>query len=81
MGLGSSYYELGDFMNSENAFREIIRLHPRAGAAYNDLAQILMERGRYPEALEMARKAVSLGDPLQSAYHQTSQEIESEMSQ
>jgi hypothetical protein len=40
-----------------------------------------MERGRYPEALEMARKAVSLGGPLQALYHQTLQEIESKMSQ
>ena len=53
----------------------------RAGAAYNNLAQILMEQGRYPEALEMARKAVSLGGPLQAVYHQTLREIESKMSQ
>jgi tetratricopeptide (TPR) repeat protein len=81
VGVGNSYYALGDFMNSEKAFRETIHLHPRAGAAYNNLAQILMERGRYPEALEMARKAVSLGGPLQALYHQTLQEIESKMSQ
>ena len=81
MGMGNSYYALGDFMNSEHAFKEIIRLHPRAGAAYNNLAQILMEQGRYPEALEMARRAVSLGGPLQAVYHQTLQEIESKMSQ
>jgi DNA-binding XRE family transcriptional regulator len=56
-------------------------LHPRAGAAYNNLAQILMERGRYSESLEMARKAVSLGGPLQAVYRQTLQEIESKMSQ
>ena len=39
MGVGNSYYALGDFMNSEKAFREITRLHPRAGAAYNNLVQ------------------------------------------
>jgi tetratricopeptide (TPR) repeat protein len=81
MGVGNNYYALGDFMNSEKAFREITRLHPRAGAAYNNLAQILMERGRCSEALEMARKAVSLEGPLQAVYHQTLQEIESKMSQ
>ena len=62
-------------------FKEIIRLYPRAGAAYNNLAQILMERGQYSEALEMARKAVTLGGPSQAMYHQTLQEIESKMSQ
>ena len=81
MGMGNSYYALGDFMNAEHAFKEIIRLHPRAGAAYNNLAQILMERGQYSEALEMARKAVTLGGPSQAVYHQTLQEIESKMSQ
>jgi Flp pilus assembly protein TadD len=40
MGLGNSYSALGDFLNSENAFREKIRLQPRASAAYNNLAQI-----------------------------------------
>jgi len=40
MGMGNSYYALGDFMNAEHAFKEIIRLHPRAGEAYNNLAQI-----------------------------------------
>ena len=81
MGMGNSYYALGDFMNAEHAFKEIIRLHPRAGAAYNNLAQILMEQERYPEALEMARKAISFGGPLEAVYHQTLQEIESKMSQ
>ncbi|MGD8292062.1 MAG: PA2778 family cysteine peptidase [Desulfobacterales bacterium] len=79
MGLGNSYYALGDFLNPENAFREIISLQPRAGAAYNNLAQILMEQERYIEALEMARKAVSLGGPLQALYHQTLKEIRSKM--
>ncbi len=81
MGLGNSYYALGDFTNSEYAFKETIRLYPRAGSAYNNLAQILMEQGQFPEAWKMARKAVSLGGPLQAVYQQTLQEIESKMSQ
>ena len=81
MGLGNSYYALGDFTNSEYAFKETIRLYPRAGSAYNNLAQILKEQGQFPEAWKMARKAVSLGGPLQAVYQQTLQEIESKMSQ
>jgi tetratricopeptide (TPR) repeat protein len=81
MGLGNSYYALGDFTNSEIAFKEIIHLHPRAGAAYNNLSQILKEQGRYPEAMEMAPKAVSLDGPLKATYYKTLQEIESKMSQ
>ena len=75
MGLGNSYYALGDFTNSEFAFKEAIRLHPRAGSVYNNLAQILTAQGRYPEAREMARKALSLGGPLQAVFEQTLKEI------
>ncbi len=81
MGLGNSYYALGDFSNSEYEFRETIRLHPRSGSAYNNLAQILMEQGQYPEARELARTAVSLGGPLEAVYQQTLEEIESKMHQ
>ncbi len=79
MGLGNSYYALGDFSNSELAFKETIRMHPRAGAAYNNLAQVLMEQERYSEAREMARKAVSLGGPLLAEYLRTLKEIESKL--
>ena len=80
VGLGNSYYALGDFSNSEDTFRETIRLHPRAGFAYNNLAQVLMEQGRYPEAREMAREAVSIGGSSRALYQQTLKEIESKMS-
>jgi hypothetical protein len=74
--------ERSDFnMIYKDAFKETIRLHLRAGFAYNNLAQILMEQGRHPEAREMARKAVSLGGPLQAVFQQTLEEIESKMSQ
>jgi tetratricopeptide (TPR) repeat protein len=76
MGLGNSYHALGDLNNSEHAFREAVRLHPHAGAAYNNLAQVLLEQGRKHEALEAARKAVSIGGPLKTAYEETLREIE-----
>ncbi len=80
MGLGNSYYALGDLEKSEAAFKETIRLHPEEGSAYNNLAQVLMEQKHYPEALASARKAVSLGGPLKAVYQETLREIESQMS-
>ncbi|UCE52297.1 MAG: PA2778 family cysteine peptidase [Desulfobacterales bacterium] len=77
MGLGNSYYAIGDLKSSERAFRETIRLHPNAGSAYNNLAQVLLEQGRYHEALGAARKAVSLGGPLEARYEETLREIKS----
>jgi tetratricopeptide (TPR) repeat protein len=76
MGLGNSYYAIGDLANSEHAFREAVRLHPQAGPAYNNLAQVLLEQGRNNEALAAARKAVSIGGPLKTAYEKTLREIE-----
>ena len=81
MGLGNSYYALGELKNSEMAFQETIRLHPDQGSAYNNLAQVLMEQGQYQEALASARKAVTLGGPLQAVYQETLREIELQMSQ
>jgi tetratricopeptide (TPR) repeat protein len=76
MGLGNSYYAIGDLTNSEHAFREAVRLHPHAGAAYNNLAQVLLEQGRKHEALAAARRAVAIGGPLKTAYAETLREIE-----
>ena len=76
MGLGNSYYAIGDLTNSEDAFQEAVRLYPNAGSAYNNLAQVLLEQGRKHEALEVARKAVSIGGPLKKTYEETLREIE-----
>jgi tetratricopeptide (TPR) repeat protein len=81
MGLGNSYYALGELKESEVAFQETIQLHPDEGSAYNNLAQVLMEQGRLREALASATKAVSLGGPLQQVYQETLKEIESKLSQ
>jgi tetratricopeptide (TPR) repeat protein len=77
MGLGNSFYALRDLSRAEQSFREAGRLHPTAGPAFNNLAQVLWEQGREKEALETARKAVSLGGPLVDTYRQTLKEIQS----
>ncbi|MFO7555452.1 MAG: PA2778 family cysteine peptidase [Desulfobacterales bacterium] len=76
MGIGNSYYALGELENAEKAVRKAIRFHPNSGPAYNNLAHILFEQGRKQEALEAARKAVFFGGPLSSAYQKTLEEIE-----
>ncbi len=81
MGLGNSYYALGELRKSEAVFKETIQLHPEEGSAYNNLAQVFMEQGHYRDALAAAKKAVSLGGPLKAVYQETLTEIESQMSQ
>ncbi len=79
MGLGNSYYALENLPGAENAFREATERHPLVAAAYNNLAQVLLEQGRKWEALSAAQKAVSLEGPQVSVSKKTLQEIQSKI--
>jgi len=76
MGLGNSYYALGDLKNSEAAFRQVTESHPHEGAAFNNLAHVLLAQGRRQDALDAARQAVALGGPHQSVFRKTLEEIQ-----
>jgi tetratricopeptide (TPR) repeat protein len=75
MGLGNSYYALGDLKNSEAAFRQATAAHSREGAAFNNLAHVLLAQGRRVDALTAAQRAVALGGPHQSLFLKTLEEI------
>ncbi len=77
MGLGNSYYNLGELRGAELAFRKAAERHPRSAAAFNNLAQVLFEQGRRQEALAAAQKAVALGGPLKPTAEETLQQIRS----
>jgi tetratricopeptide (TPR) repeat protein len=77
MGLGNSFYYLGDLKGAETAFRAATDLHPQSAPAFNNLAQVLLEQGRRPEALVAAQKAVEIGGPMKSVSEKTLQEIQS----
>lgn len=77
MGLGNSLYALGELEEAEAILREASRLHPDSGLVFNNLAQVLWERGRRQEALDAAQKAVALGGELKAMYAQTLEEIRS----
>ena len=76
IGLGNSYYALGDLQSAEKTFREATHVFPTNGTAFNNLAQILLEQGKKHEALVAARKAVSLGGPLAVEYQKTLEDIQ-----
>jgi tetratricopeptide (TPR) repeat protein len=75
LGLGNSYYALGDLESAEVAFRAATRRFAADGSAFNNLAQVLWEQGRSQEALAAARRAVELGGPLVEVYRKTLAEI------
>lgn len=75
MGRGNTAYALQDLETAEAAFRQATQKHPDAAAAFNNLAQVLAERGKLNEALATAERAVSLGGPLRSATQVTLEAI------
>jgi Peptidase_C39 like family/Tetratricopeptide repeat len=76
IGLGNSRYALGNLAGAEQAFRSAVDAAPQSGAAYNNLAHILMELDRQEEALEVINQAVRLGGPLAEVYRKTRTEIQ-----
>jgi tetratricopeptide (TPR) repeat protein len=79
MGLGNCCCALGDLPCAEQAFKQAAKAHPWSGAAFNNLAHVLAEQGRYTEAIDMASRAVALGGAAKSLYVQTLREIQTHM--
>lgn len=76
LGLGNSFYGLGDLAAAERVYRTIIEQYPLSALALNNLAQTLADQNRLDEALGFARQAVELGGPFLSETQQTLDEIE-----
>jgi tetratricopeptide (TPR) repeat protein len=79
IGVGNTAYKLHDLVQAERAFRQAAMDHPDSVAAYNNLAQTLADQALYEQALEAARRAVSLGGPLSQTALETLNDIESRM--
>lgn len=75
MGVSNSYYALGKLEQAASTLNTLIRQHPEFAPAYNNLAQIYLDRGQLAEAEEHAQQAVKLGGKYQQTYEQTLQEI------
>jgi tetratricopeptide (TPR) repeat protein len=80
LGRGNVRYAEGDLDGAERAFRQATSSDPANGAAWNNLAQVLFERGRREPALAAARRAVALGGPLEPTYRTTLGQIEDALS-
>ena len=79
IGVGNAAYQLHDLARAESAFRQAAQDHPDSVAALNNLAQTLADQARYPEALQAAQRAVSLGGPLAQTAQGTLADIERAM--
>lgn len=79
MGLGNSRYAQGDLRGAEEAFRRATQEHPDAGVAFNNLAQVLADQDRLPEAQAAAQRAVELGGPQRKTFRETLKQIEGKL--
>jgi len=78
MGAGNSAYASGDLAAAEAAFRRATQVHPQAALAWNNLAQVLMERGQKPAARVAITRAVALGGPMLSRYQELQRRLNAE---
>ena len=76
IGLGNCYYYLGDLNSAEVIFRGITSRFPNKGAAFNNLAQVLLDQGKLDEAFDSIQKAIRVEGPLIEQYQKTFEEIQ-----
>ncbi|MEO6022510.1 MAG: PA2778 family cysteine peptidase [Burkholderiales bacterium] len=71
VGLGNTRYAQANLAGSEQAFRLATTKHPEAIIAWNNLAEVLAEMKRLPEALAAAQHGASLDGPNKAAAQET----------
>ena len=71
VGIGNSRYAQGNLNGSEQAFRQASELHPQSIIGWNNLAEVLAELNRLPEALVAAEQGAGLSGANQAAAQET----------
>lgn len=79
MGLGNTYYKLGNYSKAVAAFREVTVIDNSHAAAWNNLANALAKQTLYDEAIKAARTAVTLNKE-NNIYRTTLAETEAKQS-
>ncbi len=77
IGLGNSYYAMGDLSSAATVLQKTTARFPLKGVAFNNLAQVLWEQGKKSEAVVAAQRAVALGGPHAAQFQKTLDEIQS----
>jgi tetratricopeptide (TPR) repeat protein len=78
LGLGNTHYQAGRLPAAEDSYREAVRVDPGYLAAWNNLAEVLAERGCYKTAittLDTALARPGSTEPLRQLLLQTRNEI------
>ena len=75
MAYGNLLFAEGDKDGAAKHYRLTITHNPEYAPAYNNLAQILLERGELNEAMALADRAVELGGDFLSNYLRTQEQV------
>ena len=75
LGAGNSAYALGQLGAAQQAYSAATQAYPQDGDAWNNLAQVLLERGQHRAAREAAQRAVAVGGIRAVQYRALLQEI------
>jgi hypothetical protein len=75
IGLANVAYADRDLAEAERLLRGAVSAHPDSAVALNNLAQVLSERDRHAEALQLIDAAIARGGPLRDAFGRTRREI------
>ena len=76
LGIGNARYARGDLRGAESAFRFATARHPSAGAAFNNLAHVLLELGEMGAARDAVERAIALGGAGRASFERTLREID-----
>ncbi len=60
MGLGNSYYALGEYAAAETAFRSALTIDPEKAEVWNNLAYVLAQRGQHESSVDAIAHALEL---------------------
>jgi tetratricopeptide (TPR) repeat protein len=71
IGLANAHHSQANLPGAVQVLNDAVAAHPDSGEAHNNLAFVLGEQGRYDEALEHARRAVTLGGRNVDAFRDT----------
>ena len=67
-GLGTDYFQKGDFANAEEAFKKALQLNPKHAGSHDFLGQIYYAKGNYEKAKSEFQQAFGL-DPKSAFAH------------
>ncbi len=67
-GLGTDYFQKGDYANAEDAFKKALQLNPKHAGSHDFLGQIYYAKGQYEKAKSEFQQAFGL-DPKSAFAH------------